>query len=82
MRRVGGRLVADRKGGALFQILEWARDNGELLVIERIRLKVLSASIREGIQLGKVTPRSGCSNEYLNTVRRAVEEVVGKPCPY
>jgi hypothetical protein len=68
-------------GGLLFQVLQWAKTNGEVRAVERIRLKVLNGSIREGIVLARVSPNTTCSPEYLDLVRTAASEVVGKRCP-
>jgi hypothetical protein len=66
----------------LYSILKWAKDKGEMRAVERIRLRVLVASIEEGIALTKVGPETSCSPKYLQAVRDAASAVVGKPCPY
>jgi hypothetical protein len=66
----------------LYDIIEWARKSGEVRAVERIRLKVLTASIDEGISLMRVSPETTCSSRYLEAVWQAASDVVGEPCPY
>jgi hypothetical protein len=66
---------------ALYQILEWAKSTGEVRAVERIRLKVLTASLDEGIALQRVGPDTPCSQAYLAKVHAAASDVVGQLCP-
>ena len=66
----------------LFQIVEWVKTHGEVRALDRIRLKVLSASIDEKIVLSKVGRETTCSDTYLALLRKVATEVVGRPCPY
>ncbi len=68
-------------GASLYDVLNWAKTNGEVKVVERIRLRVIGWTMREGISLANVHPDTKCSGECLDAVRRAASEVVGKPCP-
>ncbi|MBI4396341.1 MAG: hypothetical protein HY548_04540 [Elusimicrobia bacterium] len=67
--------------GSLYQILNWAKENGEVECLSRIRLKLLIHSVKEKIFIDDVGPNTNCSDEYLQEVRKAVGEVVGKNCP-
>ena len=67
--------------GAIFEIVEWVRRQGDIHSLGRLRLRVLSATIKEGLSLSEVTPQTECSSECLNLVRDAASKIVGKPCP-
>jgi hypothetical protein len=68
--------------GSLYDILEWAKSNGEVKVIDRIRVMVLPITMKEKIMLTNVTKTTACSNECLDAVRKAATQVVGKACPH
>lgn len=68
--------------GALYRVLAWAREHGEPRALERIRLKMVKLSVREGINLAEVEPDTKCSAEYLEAIRNIASEVVGAPCPH
>lgn len=65
----------------LYQILEWAKENGEVKIVDRIRIKVLPITIRENIYLNAIQPDTECSEECIEAVRDAVVAVIGKSCP-
>lgn len=65
----------------LYRSLQWARKNGDVDTMQRLRLQLLPLSIRERIVLEKVTPETSCSTDYLIAVRRAIRDVVGKDAP-
>jgi hypothetical protein len=65
----------------LYDIIEWSKANGEVKVIERIQMRILSNLINENIRLKEVTPSTVCSSELLAKVRAAASEVIGKACP-
>lgn len=67
--------------GSLYETLAWARANGDVDAMQRIRLQMLPMTVRERIVLDKVTPTTVCSAEYLKALRRAVRDVVGKEAP-
>ena len=67
--------------GTLLRMLEWARRNGDVTTLKRIRVIVLPLTVRERIILDKVTPETAVSREYLSTVRAAIRETVGRECP-
>jgi hypothetical protein len=67
--------------GRLFRVLEWAKDNGDVTTMSRVRVMVLPMTVKERIVLDRVGPATTCSTEYLEAVRRAVNNVVGKECP-
>lgn len=67
--------------GTLFRMLEWARRNGDVTTLKRIRVIVLPLTVRERIILDKVTPETAVSREYLSAVRAAISETVGRECP-
>jgi len=66
----------------LFDVLEWAKQNGEVKIIDRIRVQVLPVTMKEGIALNDVTKDTACSAECLDAVRKAASEIVGQPCPH
>lgn len=68
--------------GELMRVLQWTRDNGEVRAFERLRLKMLRLTVREGIRLDRVTLDTKCSPDYLREVRTVATEIVGMPCPY
>lgn len=67
--------------GNLFRMLEWARRNGDVTTLKRIRVIVLPLTVRERIILDKVTPDTVVSPEYLSVVRTAITQTVGRECP-
>jgi hypothetical protein len=68
--------------GKLYQILEWSKEHGEVKSVDRIRVKVLTLTIKEKLYLGQVGPDTECSPELLAAIRRVASEVVGKRCPF
>lgn len=68
--------------GSLYDIIEWAKQNGEVKVVDRIRVKVLPVTMQEKIVIAEVTPSTACSPACLDAVRQAAINIVGKPCPY
>ena len=66
----------------LFIVLDWLQKEGEAQSINRLRIKILPFSIKEGIVLSRVERATACSPELLNLARKAASEIVGKPCPY
>ena len=66
----------------LYEILAWARQNGEPKVVERIRVFVLPITMEEKIRIAEVTPDTTCSDRCLDAIRQAAARVIGKPCPY
>lgn len=69
------------ESGRLFRVLEWAKENGDVSTVSRVRVMVLPLSVKERIVLDRVGPATACSHEYLDAVRRAVRNVVGRECP-
>ena len=67
--------------GNLYRMLEWARRNGDVTTLKRIRVIVLPLTVRERIILDKVTPDTVVSKEYLSAVRTAITQTVGRECP-
>ncbi len=65
----------------LHEIVEWVKRDGEAHAINRLRLKVLATTIREGLALSEVTPETQCSRDCLIAVRKAAAEIVGRPAP-
>ncbi len=71
----------DGEAGRLYRILEWARVNGDVSTVSRIRMMVLPLTVKERIILDRVDATTVCSRAYLDAVRVAVKTVVGKECP-
>ncbi len=68
--------------GSLHAVLEWAKAEGEVKALDRMRMFCLGALLADDITgLQAVTPQTACSAETLDAVRKAAERVVGKPCP-
>ena len=65
----------------LYNVIQWVKDNGKAHSVNRMRLKVLASTVKEGISLDKITPNTDCSDACLDAVRKAAATVVGKPCP-
>lgn len=66
----------------LYNIIQWAQQNGEVKAIDRIRVQVLPVTMKEKIRLNEVTKDTECSPECLDAIRKAASDVVGKRCPY
>lgn len=66
----------------LFQIIDWAKKNGEVKAVDRIKIRALSALMAENIQIQNITESTDCSGGCLEAIRKAASEVVGKPCPF
>ncbi len=65
----------------LYDILEWVKSNGEVKAMDRLRVKVLPVTMKEGLVLTDVTYDTTCSPETLRVIRDAATEIVGKECP-
>lgn len=65
----------------LHRILEWARKEGDVAAMSRLRVILLPLTVRERIVLERVGPSTTCSSEYLAAARRAASQAVGKECP-
>lgn len=66
----------------LYEVLEWARKEGDVRAVDRIAIKVLADAIQEGVFFKRVTPDTQCSSSLLQKVRHAASDVVGRTCPY
>lgn len=66
---------------SVYDVLVWAKSNGEHNVTDRIRLKVLPLSVQEKIMFNAINNSTQCSPAYLAAVKKAASEAVGKPCP-
>lgn len=69
------------ESGRLFRVLEWARANGDVTTVSRVRVMLLPMTVKERIVLDRVGPTTSCSTQYLDAVLRAVNDVVGRECP-
>ncbi len=65
----------------LYELLEWARENGEVRILHRIRIKAMLHTLEEGINLSQVEPDTTCSIPCLEAINDIVTELVGRPCP-
>ena len=65
----------------LYGLLEWAKENGEVKILYRIRIKAMLHTLEEGINLAEVSPDTTCSNTCLEAIHEVVTELVGRPCP-
>jgi len=68
--------------GELYNILRWTREHGEVRAFERLRLRLLKHTVKEGFMLDRVTNETRCSEDYLREARRAAAEIVGSECPF
>lgn len=67
--------------GNLYRIVEWARREGDIAAISRMRVILLPLTVRERIVLDRVALETTCSPTYLSAARRAASDAVGKECP-
>ncbi len=68
--------------GALYAVIEWAKTEGEVKALDRMRMFCLGALLSDNISgLEAVTKSTPCSTTTLDAVRTAAEKVVGKPYP-
>lgn len=67
---------------SLHAVVTWVRSEGDLNALNRLRLRVLASTIKEGISLDQVSPATNCSDECLARVREAASAIVGQPCPH
>ncbi len=66
---------------AVHNVLEWAKREGDVKVVDRIRVRILPEALDEGIQIGLIDENTTCSPAFLLKFRETVSKVVGKPCP-
>ena len=66
----------------LFQLLQWAKENGEVKILHRIRLKAMLITLEEGINLSEIEPDTTCSKDCLFAINNIITELVGKPYPH
>lgn len=66
----------------LHDVVTWVQAQGDMNALNRLRLRVLASTIKEGISLSDVTPSTTCSDDCLRRVRDAASDIVGKPCPH
>jgi hypothetical protein len=76
------RVVFSFMAGELNKILRWTREHGEVRAFERLRLRLLRYTVKEGFMLDHVTDETRCSDNYLREARKAASEVVGRDCPF
>lgn len=67
--------------GELYSVIEWARKHGDVSTVSRLRMRVLPLTIKEHIIFDKVDANTSCSSQYLDAVRQAASELVGKEYP-
>lgn len=68
--------------GKLFKILKWLDEEGEVKAVDRLRMKILPHTVKEGIVIRKVDASTKCSTDLLARARDAASSIAGKPCPY
>lgn len=68
--------------GELNSVLAWVRTNGGRTMFNRLRIKILPQTVREGVVLDEVNAETTCSEAYLEAVRKAASDLLGQPCPY
>jgi hypothetical protein len=68
-------------GRRVIAILEWARAKGEPKAVDRMRVIVLPALMREGVRFNNLTHLSELSIGAVDAVKAAAAKVVGTPCP-
>ena len=67
--------------GSIYAVLEWAKQEGDVKAIDRIRVRVLPHAMKEGLVLCEVQATTTCSPELLTRFREVASKVVGKECP-
>lgn len=65
----------------LIDIIRWVEAEGPPKALNRIRLKLLSRTLRERISLDACDEHTEVSQEYLEAFADAAAEIVGKPLP-
>ena len=66
----------------LFDIVQWAKENGDERVLARMRVFSLPVLMKEKIHLESIESGRTCSQETLDKIREAAEKVTKKKCPY
>jgi hypothetical protein len=66
---------------SIYDVVQWVRTNGDIHAINRLRLRTLATTIKEGISISQLSPQTSCSEACLETVRQAASEIVGQECP-
>lgn len=65
----------------LAKVVKWAKENGDVQAVARMRMYCISVLIAEKINLEQVDEKTQCKPETLKAVKEAAAKVVGKPCP-
>lgn len=66
---------------ALYDVVRWVKDNGEVKAIDRLRVVALPALLEEGLILGAIVPETPYSAELLKKLKDHAATIVGQPCP-
>ncbi|SES28323.1 hypothetical protein [Rhizobium sp. NFR03] len=67
---------------ALYDIITWTRENGEVMAESRLRMRTLPFTAREGLAFASIGPSTHASEELVVVMRKEASAVVGMPCPY
>jgi hypothetical protein len=65
-----------------YEIIQWAKDQGEVKATDRIRVKVLLVGLENSVFWDDITQDTDVPAPYLNALLEAVEDVVGRPFPH
>lgn len=65
----------------LRRVVAWVREQGRDEAVQQVRMRVLPATVQEGVRWDAMDDGRPVSREYLSVVRTAASEVVGRPCP-
>ncbi len=73
--------MGEQMNADLRRVVAWVREHGRDEAVQQVRMRVLPATIREGLRWDAVDDKTPCSPEYMQAVRAAASDVVGVPCP-
>jgi len=65
----------------LHDVIQWVEENGPPHAMNRIRLRLLSRTLKARVDLDNVDEETEVSPDYLDAFKRAAIEIVGKPLP-
>ncbi|HEX8447064.1 MAG TPA: hypothetical protein VF649_10675 [Sphingomonas sp.] len=66
---------------AAYDIIHWLDNNGEVLALARLDVRMMEATSREKLSVRAIRRDTQCSPEFLAALRREAGVVAGKPCP-
>ena len=65
----------------LYDIIKWVRQEGEVQAENRLRMRTLPFTTREGLAFSSINASTNASEELVVAMRKEASAVVGRPCP-